>query len=850
LDKRKLEGKKRDPRPSKKRKKDLLREDWGEHLLEEEGGLRKWLTEPSIEPVGRKTKQTTLKVLNGGEMECRRLVEEVMEKSWLEIDKKKQEKSNEEEEKRTIEIEEEKGRLEKLKAPEKKMKEDGKGGGKKKRIPKVKLKVSDYFWKIEPRKTSLEEESPHQRKEMEEIERELKKERIRKAAELKRKCISSHEEEKKRKLEAWVRSTLVERILEAMWVKQTRGDSRKATPEDFVSELPAFWQRIERVEEARMKSEKWKEEYRRREPERKHQEMEELLVGWMFPPTWKRLDRMEARKAPQQEFFQDVPPLWKRMEKMAEAQEKREKWREEYKRNEPERIRNRKHQEMQIFLEGWIFPPIRKRQERREASEKEMEQKVYQHLGAFWRRISRVEEAVRQKGKWREEHKDRIMRQILEEAMFPALWKKVERGQKAKQELEEELTVETLILEHEWKFVQPEGRMEEEEDHWLSPAMWKSKNEVENLRLQLKNWNIWSQKSSQEEPKLRALRRNSRMKKISRKAPPRRVSSPLEEKVTIEEWRPKLLWMEIVAVSTGGTRKRRRGVRRGKWVMPEGWKRGRSLTTVIKGRRRLALPGDLSIGTLSLEEGGAVGGTEEFISAACETYLGVANVTINGVAGKADLSVGHDISTLDLSGQTGVIQGVIHCTDITAVQCEDGYGRQPTTIFVPVTGDTSVQCSVSTSVQCEDGDGRHGWRTSNADTTAWTAGQQTKTEQALTLLPGCNNLTGGMVRDKIELFETSVVRIKKRGRRRKNVGDILGGGLVQAGIRRFTVDVTPPEPSFGTPNLVEGNPKLPGGILGGDLENKLEFLGILDSMKKKRRLSGGLVTPGKKHRKC
>jgi hypothetical protein len=283
--------------------------------------------------------------------------------------------------------------------------------------------------------------------------------------------------------------------------------------------------------------------------------------------------------------------------------------------------------------------------------------------------------------------------------------------------------------------------------------------------------------------------------------------------------------------------------------MPEGWKRRASLSIVKKGRRRLALPFNLPLGA-SLEGGGAVGGTEECNNSASENYLGVAKVLIGGKAGKADLSVGHDNSTPDLSGQTGVARSVILCTDSTVVQGEDGYGRQPTTIFVPVTGDTSVQCSGSTSVQCEDGYGRHGWTTFHADTTAWTAGKQIECEQALTLLPGCNNLSGGTVKDKIELFEESVVRIKKRGRRRKNVGDKLGGGLVQAGIRRFTVDISPPDPSFGTPKMVEGNPKLPGGIFWGGMENKLEFLGILESMKKKRRLSGGLVTPGKKHRMC
>ena len=121
------------------------------------------------------------------------------------------------------------------------------------------------------------------------------------------------------------------------------------------------------------------------------------------------------------------------------------------------------------------------------------------------------------------------------------------------------------------------------------------------------------------------------------------------------------------------------------------------------------------------------------------------------------------------------------------------------------------------------------------------------------ITPTVPKVPGSNISEKMKIFEgvgggtgeAKVKRIVKRGRRRKNVGDTLGAGLTQLGIHRFIVRI-PPTDKVEEGVCLKGENQTKK--IGEDMEGgpKLEFLTVLDGMRKKRRLSGGVHTPDKK----
>jgi hypothetical protein len=214
-----------------------------------------------------------------------------------------------------------------------------------------------------------------------------------------------------------------------------------------------------------------------------------------------------------------------------------------------------------------------------------------------------------------------------------------------------------------------------------------------------------------------------------------------------------------------------------------------------------------------------------------------------------------------VDGKIDLLQGLLCCTDSTAVRCDDGKVCQGKRISdgedETCTASSLLDYTGCTVIQSEDEFNIQGQTTLTVDDMACTTTVQNvqQTKQALTGLESYNIIkTGVSVRNKIELFENkplekiTEMRIKKRGRRRKNVGDLLGGGLVQSGIQNFTISLG--EPSLENSGLGGGPSIGPNKTtLVGQNTAKLEFLGIIDSMRK-RRLSGVILTPDKKHRKC
>ena len=88
------------------------------------------------------------------------------------------------------------------------------------------------------------------------------------------------------------------------------------------------------------------------------------------------------------------------------------------------------------------------------------------------------------------------MENLLEETVFPSLWKRMDRSRKAKERQEEEIVLETTWLENTTVFRTPDtGEVEEDckLEHWGEPARWKGVDEIEKLRIKIENWNIWYQ---------------------------------------------------------------------------------------------------------------------------------------------------------------------------------------------------------------------------------------------------------------------------------------------------------------------------------------------------------------------
>ena len=801
LNKRKLEEKKRDPRPSKKMRKEKLREDWGEVLQEEEEVLRKWLTEDPVPMVQREQRQGKLKLVSETEVWWGRVATNIFDEAWKEIGEK--------EERIRLALEEGIRKEGVTRTETEKVGERTETPGKR--------KISDYFSKtvlgVATGSERRDETHLARDSDMElvrgEIEAELTAERLRKAAELRSKLLEEIASRRTGLLETEERSeevftsqlettSLEEEKLEEVAtsqlevVRQQKCDGAREWEAKKVStnlvEVEVSRLELTSLEEDMSRTHGWGNVRRRgvRTPGCVHNpkyyeggESGDKAKGWVRCGADNVQPNTPENRLPSREEYE------KRMER-----------------------KNRSENRIQELLDNSVG------MEWLEASASLKEGIIQEELGSGKQKELSSLEEDKKKREERKTRRDSKGNQEWLEDCFGMEWLETSASPEEAHILME--------IDREIGYDQQGGWKQEEELGRLVNGKWKGKRKrYEKGR--------WSDKAR--EMKMATIPGGwnpRRMEQRQVRKGKRRLKTEMKE----EDSR----WLEYWVKSLVSK------------AIAEGWKniedkRKRKNRLERAARRRVEWEKDY-LGMEWLESNDEAGRkrVERRKKAArsrmewLETHYKMDWLEAAGANPEKNTSGQTEKETegLDL-GWSGVK---------ALSSLEERSNPENNNIDHDKKQAEAVQATNYLASGVEIQDLRLGLNKVLVNGTKQDAAELRILPPEVPRIPSSN------ISDKMKIFEgrgggTEVKRIVKRGRRRKQVGDTLGAGMVQLGIHRFTLKI-PPTDRVGRGVFPKGENQAISIEEGGKGGEQLEFLTVLDGMRKKRRLSGGVHTPDKK----